>query len=114
MYTGQTVSQIVFREHNLTDFCKILRLIFFHPQNLRCGKSGKCDIRRIFRQFFFSDHLIQIIGFFCGSPVVPQNRRADHLILLIQNNQTMHLSAKADTCHFRRINLADQFLDSLF
>ena len=99
MYAGQTIRNVILRKHDLFDPCKILRFILFHPKDLRCGKTGKGDIRGILRQFLLADHVVQVVTFLGGSAVIPKNRRADHLILLIQDDQSMHLSTEADACH---------------
>ena len=44
MNTAQTVCQIILRQHDLCDLCKVFRLVFLHPQYLRCGKTCECDI----------------------------------------------------------------------
>ena len=99
MYTGQPIRNVILRKHDLFDPCKVLWLILFHPEDLRRGKSGERNIRSVLRQLLFADHIIQIIAFLCGSAIVPEDGRADHLILLVQNDKSMHLSSKADACH---------------
>ena len=52
---------------------------------------------------FFSNHLVQVIGLLCRPSIIPEDRRANHLILVIQNNKSMHLPSKADTGQFALI-----------
>ena len=71
MYTGQPIRNVILRKHDLFDPCKILRLILFHPEDLRCGKTGKGDIRGILRQLILADHVVQVVTFLGGSAVIP-------------------------------------------
>ena len=99
MYAGQPISNIILRKHDLCDPCKILWLLILYPQKLRCGKAGKGNIRCVFRKLLLSDHIVQVIAFFISTAIVPQKCRSDHLILLVQDHQSVHLSAKTDTCY---------------
>ena len=112
MYTGKPIGQIILRQHDLLDAREILRLMLLYPQHLRCGKSGKSDICRVPGKLFLSDHIIQIIRLLRGASVIPQNCRTDHLIVLIQNNKSVHLPAKADAGKFALIAALKQFLQS--
>ena len=42
--SGKSVCQIIFRKHNFCDLCKFIRLVFLHPEDLRCCKSCKCNV----------------------------------------------------------------------
>ena len=86
MYACQTICQVILRQHDLFDPCKVLRLVVFHPQNLRRGKSGEGDVCRVFGKLLLADHLIQIVVFPEGSAIVPENRGTDDLIVFIQHN----------------------------
>ena len=112
--SGQAVSQIILRKHDLCDLCKILRLIFLYPQDLWCGKSGKCNVCCVFRKRFFSDLVIQIIGLFCSTSIIPEDCRADDLVFVIQNDQSVHLSTKADSCNLALVTLRSQFFDAFY
>ena len=113
MYAGQTISYVILRQHDLFDPCEVLWLILFHPEDLRRGKSGERNIRSVLRQLLFADHIIQIIAFLCGSAIVPEDGRADHLILLIQNDQSMHLSSEANACHLALVRIFQKLPDAL-
>ena len=95
-------------------FVEVIRLIFFHPENLRCGKACKCNVCGILGEFFFSDYGVQIIGLFCGTAVVPEDRRADDVIVLIQDDKAMHLAAEADAGYLGFVYVFYQLADSLF
>ena len=58
MYAAQTICQIILRQHDLCDLCEVLRLIFLHPQHLRCGESCKCDVTGLIRQDIPSDRAV--------------------------------------------------------
>ena len=112
--SGQLVCQIILRQHDLADLRKILRLVFLHPEDLRSGKTCKRNICRILGQFVFSDLIVQVIGLLLGTAVVPQDRRADHMVFAVQDHQSVHLSAEADACHLRLVKAFGQFLDTFF
>ena len=84
-----------------------------HPQNLRCRKTGKGNIRCISRQLILANHRIQIIRLLTCSAVIPQNRRTNYRIIRIQHNQTVHLPTKADARHLRPVTLRRQFLQAI-
>ena len=111
---GETVCQVIFWKHDFADFCEVIRLIFFHPENLRCGKACKCNVCGVLGEFFFSDYGVQIIGLFCGTAVVPEDRRADDVIVLIQDDKAMHLAAEADAGYLGFVYVFYQLADSLF
>ena len=71
VYSGQLICDIVLREHDLLNLFEVLRLLVLYPQNLRCSKAGKGNIRGIFGKLVLSDHIVQIITFFVGSAIVP-------------------------------------------
>ena len=83
-------------KHDFCSFCEVIRLIFFHPENLRCGKACKCNVCGILERFFFSDYGVQIIGLFLRYGRRSEDRRADDVIVLIQDDKAMHLAAEAD------------------
>ena len=112
MYPGEFVGDIVFGQHDLGDSGKVLRLLVFHPENLGSGKAGKGDVGRVLRQLFLADHIVQIIAFLICTPIVPQKRGTDHLIVLIQNHQPVHLAAKTDARHLALIRILQQFLNA--
>ena len=112
MCTGQLIGYVILRKHDLTDTGKIFRLILFDPQDLRCCKTGKSNICRIFRQLVFANLVIQIIHLFLCAAIVPEDCRTDNFIVLIQDHQAMHLSAKADSCNLCCVEAVYKFLDS--
>ena len=103
MNSGEHICQIILRQHDLADSAEILRLVLLHPENLRRGKAGKSNIGRILRQNLPSDLFIQIIRLGRRSSVIPEDRRTDHLVVLIQDYQSVHLTAERDSCHLALI-----------
>ncbi len=94
------------------DFPEKLRLIFPHPQQLGRGKARKGNICGKGGQLFFSHRLIQVFHLPCGTAVIPQNRGADHTVFFVQNHQTMHLSACADSLHLAGVKAVQQLGDA--
>ncbi len=112
MYTGHLISDVVFRKHDLFDFSEVFRFIFFYPKDLRRGKAGECDICRILGKFVFPDHVVEIVCLLCRTAVVPQNSRTDHIVIFIQNDKSVHLSAEADARHLCGVKAVREFFDA--
>ena len=110
VYTRQLKCNVVLWQHDHFGSCKILRFLFLHPEDLRSGKSCKCNVGCILGQCLFSDHIIQIICLLLGTSIIPQNCRTDNVIIFIQSNHSMHLSTKTDTCNLALITIFCQFL----
>ena len=108
MDAGQLVVDIIFRQHDFFDFCKVLRLVFAHPEELWGSETGEGNIRRQCREAFPTDFFIKIVHLLCRSAVIPENRRADHIALCIQGDEAVHLAAHADSGNLRRIKAAQQ------
>ena len=97
MNTRQLIGYVILRQHDFCDPGKILRLLVFHPQQLGRRKSGEGNVGCVSGELFLADHIVQIITFFVGSAVIPQDSGTDHRIILIQDHQSVHLSAEADS-----------------
>ena len=107
---GQPVGNIILGQHDLRDLRKVLRLFILHPQNLRGGKTGKGNIRRIFGQLLPADDIVQVITLFISTAVVPQKRRADHVVLPVENHQSVHLPSETDSRHLAAVTVLQKFL----
>ena len=92
----QHIVDVVLREHDLVDPCEQVRLMLLHPEDLRGRKSGKCDVAGLLRQLLPADHVIQVIGLLLRPSVVPENRRAENMIVLVEHDEAVHLAAGAD------------------
>ena len=110
--SAQSVGEIVLRKHDLRDSCEILRFIFLYPEDLRRGESRIGDVRRIFLQDVPSDHLVQIVGLFRSSSVIPQDRGTDHVVILVQNDQSVHLTAEGDAGNLALVLSVQKFLQT--
>ena len=107
----QHVDQIILRQHDLADRREFFRLVLPHPQELRGGEAREGDVARIVGKLFLSDFIVQIFRFFLRSSVIPQNGGADDPVVFIQSDQTVHLTADADSSDltFIRRFRAEQF-----
>ena len=93
---------------------KIVRLIFSHPEDLRRGKTGKSDICSVFRKFILSYSIIQILNLLSSTSVIPQNCRADDIVIFIQSNQTVHLTTETDSLHLALVALCSKFFQTCY
>ena len=108
VYAGQLVVDVVLRQHDLADLCKVLRLGIAHPQQFGGGKAGKCNVRGVLAQVFFANDVVQVFHLLLGAAVIPQNAGADHFVLCIQHHQAVHLAAGTNTGHLRSIKAVQQ------
>ena len=113
MNAGEYVVYIIFRKHDLCDPCKVLRFVFPDPENFRCGETGKGDICGHPREFLLAHLIVEIVHLRCGSAVIPKDRRANHIVILIQDHQAVHLTAAADTGNGRAVKPCQQFRNAL-
>ncbi len=93
---AQHVAEVVLRQHDLSDPAEALRLMLLQPEQLGGGEAREGNVGGAGGKFIFTDGLIQVVGFRLGAAVVPENGRADHLILIVQDHQTVHLAAEAE------------------
>ena len=56
--------------------------------------------------------LTGLFRLFGGSAIIPENGRTDHIVILIQNHQSVHLPAEADTRHPALVPPAGELSDS--
>ena len=112
MDTRHFIGDVVLRQHDFLDFFEILRLIFFHPKYFRGCKAGKSDICCVFRKFFLSDHVVEVVGFLCCTAVVPKDGRADYSVIFVQNDKSVHLAAEADAGYLGRVKAIGKFFDA--
>ena len=57
--------------------------------------------------------MIEIVGFLLGAAVVPQNCGADNLILVIKDDEAVHLASKTDSGDLTSVNIFGQDLHAL-
>ena len=110
---GEDVVDVVLGKHDLADAGKVLRLMLLHPQNLGGSEPSEGDVGGEGGQLFPSHHLVEIVHLLGRAPVVPQDSRADHLVVLIQHHQAVHLAARSDARHLGLVKALQQGGDSL-
>ena len=109
MHTGEDIVDVVLGQHDLCDLRKVLRLFFLHPQDLGSCEAGEGDVGSEGRQLLLADDTVQVINLLGGTAVIPQDGGADDIVLRIQNHQTVHLAAAADTGHLAAVKTGQQF-----
>ena len=71
---AQTVSEIIFGQHDFSDAGKVFRLVLLHPQNFGCGEPRKRDVARVCGQLIFADNFVEIRRLFFRPAVVPTSK----------------------------------------
>lgn len=99
MYARQLVHQIIFGQHDLGDAGKQIRFMVPHPQKFGRREAREGDIARARAERLPAHVLIQERRLLGRAAVVPQNGRAQHLVLFIQGHQAVHLAPQADALH---------------
>ena len=98
---GQPKPHIIFGQQHLHGLFKVLRFVLSQPEDFRSGKSFQGGVGDQFDQMRPpADGGFDLPAFLRGALVVPQNRRADHLMLGVQKHAAVHLAAQADPGHF--------------
>ena len=105
---GELVGQVVLWKHDLRNFPKVFRLVFTHPEKLRRGEAREGDVGRQRRKLVLADNVIEVVDLFGRASVVPQNRQTDDVVLRVQRNKAVHLTACADTCYLICIKAVQQ------
>ena len=113
MDAGEDVVDVVLGKHDLADALEILRLMLLHPQNLGGSEPSEGDVGGEGGQLFPSHHLVEVVHLLSGAPIIPQDSRADHLVVLIQHHQAVHLAARSDARHLGLVKALQQGGDSL-
>ena len=101
MHACQDIVDVILGQHDFADARKLVRFILPHPEDLGSGKAGECDIGGSLAEHIPADLFIQIIDLLLRSSVIPENRRTDHFILIVQHHKAVHLSAGADAGYLR-------------
>ena len=127
-FAGQLKTDEIFRQQRLDGLFEAARFIFAHPQNLRRGEPRQRGIADQLQQTCGTAHaIVDLRAFRRGALIIPQNGRPQDGVLLIQQNEAVHLPREAhafdfagrDTCGFngrrnRRQNGAPPFHRRLF
>jgi hypothetical protein len=71
-------------------------LVLLHPDDLRRGESGQRVVACGLNQVCEADSLADQIAFRAATLIVPENRRAQHVAFVIEQNQPVHLAGQAN------------------
>ena len=112
MNTGKPVVDVILWEHNPGNPAEVLRLVLLHPQDLRSSESGKGYVRRKGGKFLFAYDRVEVFDFFRCSPVIPENRRSDDIIVPVQDNKAVHLPGNSYSRNRRGVKTHQQFRDA--
>ena len=65
-----------------------------NTKDLGSCKTGESDICCILSKLLCSDNVIEVIGFFLGTSVIPKDSGTDNIVILIKDNKSVHLSTE--------------------
>ena len=112
MHAGESVVDVILRQHHLPYPREVLRFVFLYPENLRGGKACKGNICGVCGESVLSDDLVEIIGLLYRAAVIPENAWTNDIVVFVQDDKTMHLAAAADALYFLRVDACGQFLQT--
>ena len=113
MDAGELIVDEILGQHDPADAPEILRLVLLHPQELGGGEPGEGNVSGELGQLFLADHIVEVVHLLVGAAVVPEDRGADHPVVLVQNDQAVHLAAAAHTGYLADINIPGQLLQAV-
>ena len=84
--------------------------MLLHPQELGRGEPRKGNVARPREQLVLADRLVEVGNFLLRSPVVPKDGGADDVVIFVERDKAMHLSAEGDALNGGGILPFEQFL----
>ncbi|NBU64809.1 MAG: hypothetical protein EBS29_09960 [Chloroflexia bacterium] len=92
---------------------EIRGLVIAYPQNLGSLEASQCRVARDFDEALGADALGDFGAFGGSALVIPEQGRADDLVISIQKDRAVHLARQADTDDLGGIHGADDITDGV-
>ena len=83
-----------------------LGLIVLYPEYLCSSPACKCGIGCDINKLFSADDAVHLLNLGSCSLVAPDYRLTENIVVLVQHNETVHLSRDTDTLYVLLLNTA--------
>ena len=93
---GQPQPDVVLRQQDVADPRVGLRLVLSQPEQLRRGEPGQRAVAGERDQPLETDLLLDLRALGLRPLVVPEDRRAEHPLVLVEDDEPVHLPGEAD------------------
>ena len=94
--TGKLHGKIVAWKHNLINLVEELRFVLLHPRQLRGSKVTR-RVEQVAQAEVFAQVTESLLAIRYGTGVAPDDRWAQHLLVLVNANQSVHLIRDTDS-----------------
>jgi len=95
----QLEADIVLGHQHSRDARVDIGLVAPQPEYLRRGEAGEGTVAGQPNQTLEADSSFDLRALGAGALVVPEHRRTQHLVVIVQADQTVHLTREADATH---------------
>ena len=89
-----------------------IRLILGHPQQLGGGEARKGDVGGVAAEHLPAHLMVEPVHLGGSAAIVPQNGGAQHLPLVVQSHQAVHLAPHPDARHLGGVHPLQQLGDA--
>ena len=93
---GEAEADVVLREQDVPDLRVRLRLVRAQPEQLRRREAGERAVAGQRDQPLEADPLLDLLALRRGALVVPEDRGAEHAVVLVLHDEPVHLAGEAD------------------
>ena len=93
----QAQADVVLRQHDPADAPVDVGLVAAQPEQLRGREARERPIAGERDESLEADALLDLCALGPGALVVPEDRRAEHAVLRVEADQTVHLAGEADS-----------------
>ena len=113
VHAGQAEVDVVLGQHDLLDAGKVLRLVLAHPEDFRRGEAGEGDVGGQGGEPLLADDAVEVFDLLLRASVIPENGTADDLVILIEDDEPVHLPAAADAGHVGGVGPLQQLVHAV-
>ena len=93
MLTGQPQAKVILGQQDPIDLLENIGFVFSHPGEFRGCKTWKDNIASQRPELRIG---VQRQGLLVAARIVPENARAQHLVIVIQKRRAVHMTGEAD------------------
>ena len=93
---GEPQADVVLREQDVPGTRPHVRLVAPHPQQLRRGEPGQRAVAGQLDQTLEADPLLDLGALGRGAAVVPEDRRPQHALVAVEQDEPVHLPGEAE------------------